>query len=829
MNGFRRGKKRSTGKKAGRIRQSVQMFRLLSRLGSLVALGGAILAALFSSGCKLNQPYGETEPSYYEEASLTIDYPNASVSQNDDVLSTPAPLTVADESEIEFSYIDLQYAVHTALQNSRILRDLGGTILRSPGEVTSTYDVALTEMDPRFGVQAALSAFDASFENSTFFENVDKALNNQFLGGGTRQLKQDTAAIQSQISKRLATGTEAKILNYTLYDGNNAPGNRFGSVWETWMDMELRHPLLRGSGVDVNRVAGPNANPGEMNGVIIARLNTDVALTDFEMAVRDFVSNVENAYWDLYFAYRDLDAKIVARDTSLETWNRVRALYEAGRVGGEAEKEAQAREQYFRFQQEVQDALNGRMIDGTQTNNGAPGGSFRTNVGVLTAERRLRLLMGLPVNGMKLLRPQNEPIEAKVVFDWDSILNEALMRRAELRRQKWITRRFEEELRASRNFLLPDFDVVGRYRWRGFGKDFLPNGKDSGRFDNAWEDLFEGRQQEWQVGFEVAVPFGRRQAHVAVDHAEMALARARAVLREQEREVAHQLSNAVAEMERAYAIIETTEDRRLAAAEQLEAVQTAYEADKVAFDVLLESQRRQLEAERAHYQALVEYTLAIRNVHYEKGSLLDYNEIHLTEDSWPLQAYHHAERRRNYTIPTEWLHGIMKSPIPVRQGEYWQNQPASPVYEEQQVPEGEPAETAPDAPPADESGDDAQNSGDREAAGIERIPALLDDVATDSEAAAPIETPALIDAAASEESTIGTNSELIDEVAQPGRLPDEALPAGNAVEPGNGESAAVAPPLLIDEPAAESDAADTEPIAEEPLLLPTDVESVEQP
>ena len=41
--------------------------------------------------------------------------------------------------------------------------------------------------------------------------------------------------------------------------------------------------------------------------MLVARLNSDVALTDFEIAVRDLVSNVENAYWDLYYGYRVLD------------------------------------------------------------------------------------------------------------------------------------------------------------------------------------------------------------------------------------------------------------------------------------------------------------------------------------------------------------------------------------------------------------------------------------------------------------------------------------------------------------------------------------------
>ena len=92
------------------------------------------------------------------------------------------------------------------------------------------------------------------------------------------------------------------------------------------MEGELRHSLLRGGGTDFNRIAGPGARPGIYNGVLIARLRTDISLTEFEIGIRDLLCNVENAYWDLYFAYRDLDTKIKSRDVSLETWRQVQAL-----------------------------------------------------------------------------------------------------------------------------------------------------------------------------------------------------------------------------------------------------------------------------------------------------------------------------------------------------------------------------------------------------------------------------------------------------------------------------------------------------------------------
>ena len=133
-----------------------------------------------------------------------------------------------------------------------------------------------------------------------------------------------------------------------------------------------------------------------------------------------------------YFAYRDLDAKIAARDTALDTWRRIYAMYKSERRGGEAEKEAQAREQYFRYEEEVQNALAGQPLDGTRTYNGSSGGTFRGIGGVQTCERRLRLLLGLPMADGALLRPVDEPIAARVAFDWQQSVAESLSRRVEL-------------------------------------------------------------------------------------------------------------------------------------------------------------------------------------------------------------------------------------------------------------------------------------------------------------------------------------------------------------------------------------------------------------
>ena len=59
---------------------------------------------------------------------------------------------------------------------------------------------------------------------------------------------------------------------------------------------------------------------------MIARIRTDETLTDFEGGVRNLMHDLEDAYWELYFAYRDLEARKMGRDSALETWKKTAAL-----------------------------------------------------------------------------------------------------------------------------------------------------------------------------------------------------------------------------------------------------------------------------------------------------------------------------------------------------------------------------------------------------------------------------------------------------------------------------------------------------------------------
>jgi outer membrane protein TolC len=538
-------------------------------------------------------------------------------------IPSPYDLDEASLTSDRVQKLTLQECISEALATSNILRDLGGTVVRSPQSTVTRWDPGLIFTDPRNGEVAALSAFDANFFVNSFYERNDRALNNQFFGN-QGLFKQDQNVAQVGVNKRSATGGLFGIRNVTTYDSNNQLSNRLGPrSWENYIENEIRQPLLQGAGSEFNRIAGPGATPGQLNGVLLARVRTDVGLTEFERAVRDLVAEVENSYWDLYYAYRDLEAKIQVRDIAAVTLDSVR---ERGESAG---NRAQAEEQLHRFQSDIIDALHGRPIDGTRTNNGSAGGTFRGSGGIRISERKLRLLIGRPINDGSLIQPSDTPTVAPITFDWQSSLGEALQEREELRRQRWVIKQRELELLANRNFLRPQLDVVSRYRFRGFGEDLFGSGGTA-----AMNNLFDGNLQEWQVGVEYNLPVGLRRGHAAVRNSQLALARECHILQEQERFVQFGLSNSVNECKRAYESMLLQAKRLEAIVNQLNAIDAKERGgDKAELDVRLETHRRLLDARLRYHQSQVEYALALRNVHFEKGTLLRYCSVFLTEQN----------------------------------------------------------------------------------------------------------------------------------------------------------------------------------------------------
>lgn len=646
--------------------------------------------ALGMTGCR-SQPEPVFHGTDYQPFATEIEYPDASDScvVQASAHSKLPPHGLSEPVSEETWELTLDEAIFMALQNSKVMREVGVRIVSSPQSMTTVYDPAMQQVNPQNGEEAALSAFDAQFATSLFLDQDDRSFNNPLFAGagfasGAASLTTETGVFDAAITKRAATGTQFSVSNNTTRTSRNSAFELFPSYYETTFSAEFRHPLLQGGGIGFNRIAGPNSTPGNYNGIVLARIRTDVALVDFENAVRTLVEDVQQTYWQLYFAYRNLDARIAARDAALESWRTEKTkLVEGASI---ILDEALTREQYYEFQSQVAEALSGTGSDTALR---------QTGLGVYTTERRLRLLLGLDVNDGRLIRPADEPSRAEVIFDWEEAVDNAMFRRLELRRQNWIVKQRELELLAARNHTMMRLDLVGQYRWRGFGDELLgERGRENG---SAFRDLFQGELQGSQIGLQLSTPIGNRIGHAAARNAELALVRERALLQEQERYVYGELSDAYAELQRAYTQTKNSFNRIIAARQRLDAQMARYEVDRL-LQFVLDAQSRVAEAEANYYQSIVDYNLAVAKMHYTQGTLLDYFGVRLSEGAWT-EAAHNSAAKNMRRFKPRLMNYCITQPCPVSNGRYEQEVLPRPLDGEvipiTDTPKGEPTEAEP--------------------------------------------------------------------------------------------------------------------------------------
>jgi hypothetical protein len=245
---------------------------------------------------------------------------------------------------------------------------------------------------------------------------------------------------------------------------------------------------------------------------------------------------------------------------------------------------------------------------------------------VLGNERRLRQLLGLPPTDQRLIRPVTDPVRVAVTFDWQSSVNDSLTRRAELRKQMLTLKKREAELGATRNLRLPTLNAAGGVYYRTYNQDLTPIIDPTGTtLGNNFSST------NYNAGLTFAVPLGNRYAHTAIRNAELQLARERAILREQQLQVVHELTSTIVELDRAYIVMNTNFNRRAAAQQQLSALNRKYEAGATSLDLVLDAQRRWADAEATYHRAVIDYNRAIADVHMSRGTLLDYDGVRLAD------------------------------------------------------------------------------------------------------------------------------------------------------------------------------------------------------
>lgn len=662
---------------------------------------GLQIGSVMLAGCHPTQPHYLRDRAHFAEYlqhAQQIEIPDLEIDPAPEATDALEPLTL-DNQKYEFLDLTLEECVSYALVNSKLIRTIPGTqrqnvdiaanILSTPSQQqSSVYDpaIAATTTSPQQiavdqngnrvlprgasranqvgGVEDALSEFDAQFSAFFSYNNTDRARNvgenNPF--NPTPFRGRDSTG-QMALSKRMATGGVVSARSQSIYSYNNietsGPGRAVPSDYTQILEFQVQHPLLRGRGTSVNRIP-----------VVLARINEDLSLVDFEERVRNLVRDVEFAYWDLYQSYWNVENARIARDSAAKAYH---IAYEKLQKGAAGTTEAQAKYTYHDFQAQLDAALAG-------------GAALGGDPGLFGREQTLRILMGWASSDGRLVRPSDKPAIGMAQFDFDGSINEMLSRSVDLRRQRWIIKQRELELLSAKNQMLANVDLSFIYRYVGVGSSLLDQGG-NGPFPpeprtnpspSAWEELLGGDYQEAAVRLDfLPNPIGARRASNDVRNKQLTLARDHALLEEKEIAATHRISQVLRELNSNY--IQMTEQlAALSAADRwVKLYQEKFNAGESGaeqiMDLLLRAQQSRANAGRNYARALSEYNKSIVEVHMLKGSLLEYNNISLEEGLWPEKAYwDSSERTRERSAARTLANGASRPTLSSR-GELPQN------------------------------------------------------------------------------------------------------------------------------------------------------------
>ncbi|MBC8114416.1 MAG: TolC family protein, partial [Candidatus Saccharimonas sp.] len=531
--------------------RSIRWINALMMCGALVGCRSA----------KTIHYLGEADLQHYKDKVLGVEYSNVDQPTPQEVAFSLKPHTLRDRTTDEIWNMSLVEAIQTAVTNNKMIRTRSNPQLSQNSP--SIYDPALRETGFLFGnrgVEAALADFDANITSTITWRRNETYANNAALPDFVNTI--NTGIFTSQIAKQFANGGTFAVNHNWDYSRIGQPpapfaGNTFPSSYSGLLQAQYVQPLWAGAGVEYTRIAGPvrsgfGAITGVSQGVSIARINTDISVADFEAAVTLMLKDVEDLYWELYFAYRQYDADESNRLKTFDMWKKVKVLRDLGAEGGGAIAEAQVRENYFDARARTETSLGELYI----------------------VENQLRRMLGLPVNDGKVIRPADDPIEAEFVVNWESSLLESLSRRVELRRQKWQIKSLELQRIAAENVTNPRLDLVSAYQLNGFGDHLLSQGTADGvtaaGYNSAYGTLARGDLTGWNLGLQFSMPIGFRQARAQLHNTELQLVKARATLSAQEQDVSHELAEAIQRLEAAYIIAQTQLDRKIASAKRME-------------------------------------------------------------------------------------------------------------------------------------------------------------------------------------------------------------------------------------------------------------------
>jgi HAE1 family hydrophobic/amphiphilic exporter-1 len=492
--------------------------------------------------------------------------------------------------------ISLQDAIRLALENNNDIE-------------TSRKNVEIAE----FNLKAADGVYDPNFFSENFYERRTTPTASLIGGAVNGAVTLSTLSGNFGVSgfSRFAGGSYSVSFSSSRTNTSNLNAT-LNPQFPTALTFTYTQPMLRGRRFDNQRRT-----------IEIARKNLSLSDEQFRQRAIEVISQVEQAYWDLVFALRNLQVQIEAvrqARTQLESNQR---LVEKGVLAPIDIVAANA--QITTFEQNV----------------------YTAQESVTQAENRLKTLM-LPDRQNEIwsraLVPVS-PIELEVPrIPLEQAVNTALANRQEIAQLKTAAEINQINERFYRDQIKPQIDLIGSYTSSGLagsttaasinpttGESRVPPNLIGGYF-NSLGNLLTQDYPTFRIGLTITLPFGNRTAKANLGRTLAEGSQIATQKAQLEQIIEADVRNALQSLRSAEARLQAAAAARESAEQLYESEQRQFRAGTTTVFLVFQRQNELIAARGRELQAQTDLNKAISNFQRAVGSTLAANDVEITKN-----------------------------------------------------------------------------------------------------------------------------------------------------------------------------------------------------
>ena len=453
-------------------------------------------------------------------------------------------------------------------------------------------DIAVARFNPELSEQSLLSYrgyYDPYLFSSVSHSSSDTKGTNAFSGGTTVNNKRDLWNFGAAVPLS-PTGGSLQLAFNNNKQSTNSVFSTFNPTFNSNLNLSLTQPLLRNLRIDQPR-----------NQLRIARKNREISDVQFHATIVNTVANVKGYYYDLIYAFDNLEAARQNLELARRLLNENEIRVKVGTMAPLDVVTAQAE-------------VASREVD------------------VITAENTLAQAQDnlkqaiFPANDPAMWGTQVIPVDRPgadpMPVDTDAAVRSALQNRTDVVSARKNIEIADYNVQYSRGQLLPQLDLVASYGGAGAGGTQLIRepalggpvvSTIPGGYGDALSNVFGRDYPTWTVGANISYSIPNRGAKAAAASSRISRDQALASFRRLEMQVAADVRTAARGVESGFKTVASTRAARVLAEQRLDAEEKKFAAGMSTNYLVTQAQRDLALARVNELRAISEYRKSLVN------------------------------------------------------------------------------------------------------------------------------------------------------------------------------------------------------------------------